>query len=287
VARGEAVRELQALLTVSRIRTIKPDFWTDEKVGECSPSARLLFVAMWNFADDHGSLDRSAKQLKAQAFPYDNLDAEPLLQELLTAGLVIEYHVADKCYLHIKGFREHQRIDKPSNPKVPVYEDSFKSRRTLTESSASPRPSSLGREGKGMEGSKTVSAAAPPTRSVVSREATPDWMLDFKLSYPERAGDQNWRGALRAANARLAEGHSTADLIAGARRYAAFVEATGKARTEYVQQAARFLGPSKPFLLPWTPPAKPETAMERIQRLNGGDHRTLEHEPDEPLAIAR
>ena len=41
-----------------RIRTIKPEFWTDEKVGECSIPARLLFIATWNIADDRGNLER-------------------------------------------------------------------------------------------------------------------------------------------------------------------------------------------------------------------------------------
>jgi len=79
---------------MARIRTVKPEFWTDRRVGECSPNARLLFIATWNFADDHGGLDRSAKQLKAQAFPYDDINCEPLVKELLDAGLLVEYEVA-------------------------------------------------------------------------------------------------------------------------------------------------------------------------------------------------
>ena len=55
---------------MARIRTVKPEFWTDRRVGECSPNARLLFIATWNFADDHGGLDRSAKQLKAQGYRF-------------------------------------------------------------------------------------------------------------------------------------------------------------------------------------------------------------------------
>lgn len=144
---------------MARIRTVKPEYWTDERVGECSVSARLLFIATWNFADDHGGLDRSAKQLKAQAFPYDNVDCEPLVQELLNIGLLIEYEVEGKKYLHIKGFRTHQKVEKPAKPRVPLYEESLKTPRVLPDSSprsggSSPASSgsSLGRESKGMEG---------------------------------------------------------------------------------------------------------------------------------------
>lgn len=135
---------------MARVRTVKPEFWTDRRVGECSPSARLLFIASLNFADDEGGLDRSAKQLKAQAFPYDNIDCEPLVQELLNVGLLLEYEVAGQKYLHIKNFRKHQRIDKPQKARIPVYEHSENIPRTLQEQ-ASTTHTRKGREGKGRE----------------------------------------------------------------------------------------------------------------------------------------
>ena len=79
-------------------------------------------------------------------------------------------------------------------------------------------------------------------------------MIEFHALYPKRAGNQPWKGAWKAARARIAEGHTTAEFIDGARRYQAFCIATGKIGTEFVQQAATFLGPSKPFLQPWDPP---------------------------------
>lgn len=112
---------------------------------------------------------------------------------------------------------------------------------------------------------KNPSASSTPTRSkplTVSRETDPEWFLDFKLAYPERAGDQGWRKAQRAANERMREGHTPAEFIAGAKRYAEFCRVTGKIGTEYAKQAATFLGPDKPFLQPWTTPAsKAETRL--------------------------
>lgn len=102
---------------------------------------------------------------------------------------------------------------------------------------------------------KNPSASATPKRVKVSRETvSPDFMLDLKLCYPERSGDPKWRAAEQAANARLAEGNTEAEMLAGARRYAAFCQASGKVGTEFVKQASSFFGPGKPFLLPWTPP---------------------------------
>lgn len=161
---------------MARIRTVKPDYWTDERVGECSVSARLLFIACWNFADDHGGLDRSSKQLKAQAFPYDSIDCEPLVQELLKFGLLIEYAVNGKNYLHVKGFRKHQKVEKPAKPRVPVYDDSVKSRGVLPESSPTSSGLLLGREGKGIEERQLVA----PRPSVTSRFA------EFWAVYPKK-----------------------------------------------------------------------------------------------------
>lgn len=115
---------------MARIRTIKPEFWTDEKIGSVSIPSRLLLVGALNFADDHGGLDRSSKQLKAQVFPYDAIDCEPLVLELIRAGLLIEYQVADGKYLHIKGFHKHQKVDHPSKfPKTPPYSEGSESPR--------------------------------------------------------------------------------------------------------------------------------------------------------------
>lgn len=132
---------------MARLRTVKPEYWTDEHVGQCSMPARLLFIGTWNFADDHGGLSRSAKQLKAQIFPYDNIDCEPLIQELLNAGLLVEYEVDGKKYLHVRGFRKHQKVEKPAAPRIPKYEEQWRSSGNSPNppgDSPSPRGSSLG-----------------------------------------------------------------------------------------------------------------------------------------------
>ena len=41
---------------MARIRTIKLEFWEDEKLAKLPVHARLLFIGTWNFADDNGAL---------------------------------------------------------------------------------------------------------------------------------------------------------------------------------------------------------------------------------------
>lgn len=106
---------------MARIRSIKPEFWTSEQVMECSLNARLLFIGMWNFADDLGRLPMSVKTIKASVFPGDDLALDSvrgMIEELSTNGLVLRYVVEDREYLQITGW-QHQRIDKPQAGKCP------------------------------------------------------------------------------------------------------------------------------------------------------------------------
>jgi hypothetical protein len=106
---------------MARIRSIKPEFWTSEQVMECSLNARLMFIGMWNFADDLGRLPLSAKTIKAMIFPSDDISSETILgmiDELSVNGLLLTYRVEDRDYLQITGW-QHQRIDKPQPGKCP------------------------------------------------------------------------------------------------------------------------------------------------------------------------
>lgn len=102
---------------MSRIRTVKPEFWTSEQVVSCSPPARLLFIGLWNFCDDHGVHPASYVRLKAEIFPTDSFTIENIkcwLGELIQNDLVREYAVDNKPYWIVTGWSSHQRIDKPT-----------------------------------------------------------------------------------------------------------------------------------------------------------------------------
>lgn len=102
---------------MSRIRTIKPEFWTSEQVVSCSPNARLLFIGLWNFCDDHGVHPASYLRLKAEVFPVDSFSMDDIkcwVGELITNDLVREYAVGNDSYWIVTGWAKHQRIDKPT-----------------------------------------------------------------------------------------------------------------------------------------------------------------------------
>ena len=141
---------------MARIRTIKPEFWTSEQVVECSPIARLLFVGMWNFCDDGGNHPASAKTLKMQIFPGDDIAAsqiESYISELLSSGLLSEYAAEGRKYWHVTGWK-HQKIDRPSykHPR-PFVERSTNDERGLDDGHP---PEGKGREGKGRDASSSI-----------------------------------------------------------------------------------------------------------------------------------
>ncbi len=79
----------------------------------------------------------------------------------------------------------------------------------------------------------------------------------FRQTYPRRAGgDQRWQQARQAIAARLREGHTWPEILDAVRRYAAYVRALGKEGTEFVKQAASFVGKEAAdnFRNPWQPP---------------------------------
>lgn len=74
-------------------------------------------------------------------------------------------------------------------------------------------------------------------------------------AYPKRAGGNPKPAAFRAWSARLKDGFTTAAMVEGVRRYAAYSRAVGKVGSEYVKQAATFFGPDHHFEEAWDIPA--------------------------------
>lgn len=112
---------------MARIRTIKPEFWEDEKVGLLSHGARLLFLCCLNLSDDEGLLRWNAYYLASHAFMYDEVRIETMekwMNELTGHDLVRVYQagLARQKIGFIMNFRRHQRIDRPVPSRFPMPE---------------------------------------------------------------------------------------------------------------------------------------------------------------------
>lgn len=94
---------------MARIRSIKPEFFSDEDVGSLPPLVRLLFIGMWCEADKAGRLKDRPKTLKARCMPFDSLNIEQALTQLAEGRFIIRYEAAGDRYIQIRTWAEHQR----------------------------------------------------------------------------------------------------------------------------------------------------------------------------------
>lgn len=103
---------------MARIRSIKPEFWTDATMVALPFEARLFFIGLWNFADDSGRFEDEPARLRLQILPDDSVDAEGLLALLEAAGR-IELCLDEEGarFWRICHFQDHQKIDHPTKSK--------------------------------------------------------------------------------------------------------------------------------------------------------------------------
>lgn len=109
---------------MARIRTVKPEFWQDQKMAaELTREQRLFYVALWNEADDEGRFMANPRRLLGLIFPFDDdLDGsfiEDSLRTLSDTGRVHLYTVDGTPYAQLTKFLEHQRINRPTPSRIP------------------------------------------------------------------------------------------------------------------------------------------------------------------------
>lgn len=104
---------------------IDPEFWLDEGVAELSAFARLLYIGIWGLCDDnYATFPNRPKWIKAQVFPYDDVNTPQLLTELSEKGKIVLFTADDgEEYFYIKNFFKYQRVEKPSKPKYPQFKE--------------------------------------------------------------------------------------------------------------------------------------------------------------------
>ncbi len=148
---------------MARIRTIKPEFWEDEKLAKLPVHARLLFIGTWNFADDNGVLLANPVLMKSHIFPYEDIGISTIsewIDMLVENGMLIRTTYNGKDYLVIRKFLIHQKINRKSiriNIPLPVVlqviDEYNKTHGVLTEPSLQEREQGIGKrnDGTGME----------------------------------------------------------------------------------------------------------------------------------------
>ena len=103
---------------MARARNIKPGFYKNEDLAECSVWARLIFPGLWMLADRDGRLEDRPKRIKGELLPFDAHDVEPLLSELEARGFLLRYQNEDGAFIQILKFSAHQKPHYSERPSV-------------------------------------------------------------------------------------------------------------------------------------------------------------------------
>jgi hypothetical protein len=103
-----------------RIRTIKPEFWADEKIGPLEPITRLVFLGLISQADDAGRLVDSVRQLDGLLFPYTDDTCAESLDILARLSRISRYRSeSGQRLIQIENWSQHQKVDNPSKYVLP------------------------------------------------------------------------------------------------------------------------------------------------------------------------
>ena len=104
-----------------RIRTIKPEFWTNERMAALSEFTRLLAIGLLNYADDEGYFNANISLIRGSLFPFADESKKILgsIQDLSRLDFIRLAESEDgRKYGWIVHFDEHQRVDKPKPSKI-------------------------------------------------------------------------------------------------------------------------------------------------------------------------
>lgn len=158
---------------MARIRSLKPDIWDDDAIGDLTRDERLLFVALITQADDDGRLPGRPKWIASKMYPYDDdvtpEDVSRWLAGLDAAGLIWLYETDGKPYIWLPKWESHQSIDsryrKESKLPDPPDERPSSAPRALVKPPPDARRRSgeerKGGDGRGKESSAVAASDAP------------------------------------------------------------------------------------------------------------------------------
>lgn len=109
---------------MARIRTIKPSFWTDDKVVNLTIPARLLLVGLISNADDEGRIVASPAAIIGTLYPQDadvtTAKVKRWLAEVDRSGIARLYASGKAEYAYFPRWKKHQKIDRPQPSNLPA-----------------------------------------------------------------------------------------------------------------------------------------------------------------------
>lgn len=246
---------------MARIRSIKPEFWTDGRMVKLPFDVRLFYIGMWNFADDWGVLEDDPETLKLRIMPADPIDPEAIVDRLVGDGRVRRATTPDgDRVLVIGSWANNQRIDKRSEGRWGNPADFHYDAQTPAEPPripTTPAESPAGMERKGEERNGRAAGKRP---AAYVEEFDQLWEL-----YPRK---QARLDALDAYIARRRAGCTAVEFDGSVANFAQTMALEGRPKDK-VMLGATFFGPNERWRDYLEPPNPADYAKSAV---NGTNH---------------
>lgn len=266
---------------MARIRTVKPEFWTDGVIVDLSVWARLFYIGTWNFAlCDQGHLDDDPKSLKLKILPADAVNAVEIVDELIDAGRIVRKTTAEgRTYLHIPRLSDHQKTDARWNtrcpycntagsakPAAPRQDTSSLAETPASSGESAETPPSKGKERRGEEGNgeerkedtRGARVETPPSTRPAFARFDEVWAV-YPLQDGETAARKAWVEAIKR--------DSPDAIIAGAIRY----RDSPQRNAQFTKRLANWLKDDcwRDRMAPAAPPPRSARAAPDLEEHNG------------------
>lgn len=133
---------------MARIRTLKPEFWQDEKMVRLPDTTRLVFLGLLSMADDFGRLVFNPKLIEAMLFDPDGPDRSRDVRDSLATlsrirRVVVGSTASGQRIIQIANWSKHQKVDRPNTsaalPEIVAIEEDTSLRESLANHSREPR----------------------------------------------------------------------------------------------------------------------------------------------------
>ena len=168
---------------MARKRMIDPNIWQSEDFNKLSALAKLVFIGLFSLADDEGRGRCNSVYLKSTLFPYNedlrSADIDKTLSEISSNMSVIFYSCDGSSYYSLYNWNTWQKIDRPSESKIPEY-DSKTMKKLFDDNSTNVRRV-VSPNKKRIEDNKNINKKekqfVPPTLDEIKK-----YVLDKKLN---------------------------------------------------------------------------------------------------------
>ena len=91
-----------------RARNVKPGFFKNPDLADAGPAAQLLSIGLWCMADREGRVKDQPRVIKAEVFPYYDVDVNGELTVLSRLGHIRRYVSAGIPVIEVLNFKKHQ-----------------------------------------------------------------------------------------------------------------------------------------------------------------------------------